>query len=188
MIIDNVRMTYLHLEEPHAAAEGATPKFSVCMIIPKAHPQIAEIRAEIKAAVAAKWGDKPPKGLRSPLRDGDETDESGERIKGAEFTDCYFMTASSPRKVEVIVGKARRQAVTDDMTWGNYGSVKVRCFAYDTAGNRGVGCGLNGVWITKRGEPLGGNSEAWNGNVEADDMDAIAQRAAAAGQQEGDVF
>jgi len=28
-------------------------------------------------------------------------------------------------------------------------------YAYETAGNKGVSAGLNGVTITKRGEPLG---------------------------------
>lgn len=73
------------------------------------------------------------------------------------------------------------------MRSGNYASVKVGFYGYDTAGNRGVGCGLNGVWITRRGEPLGAASEAWK-ETEAEDFSAIAERAAAAGKQEGDIF
>lgn len=188
MQIDNARLTYIHIEEPHAAAEGATPKYSVCLIIPKTHPQVEEIRAAIKKAITDKWGDKAPKGLRSPLRDGDAVDENGERMKGEDFAGAFFMTASSPRKVEAIAGASKRPATSDDLVWGYYGSVICKMFAYDTAGNRGVGCGLNKVWITKRGEPLGGGSEAFSGNVEAEDFGAIAERATAAGQQSGDIF
>ena len=35
MIINDVRLAWVHLEEPRAAVEGAEPKYSVVMIIPK---------------------------------------------------------------------------------------------------------------------------------------------------------
>lgn len=187
MIIDNVRLAYVHLEEPRAAAEGAEPKYSVTMIIPKNHPKVAEIKEAMKAAIQKKWNGKPPKGLRSPLRDGDETDDAGERLKGAEFTDAYFLNAANKKPVEVVAGKDCGRATSEHMRSGNYASVKVGFYGYDTAGNRGVGCGLNGVWITKRGEPLGAASEAWE-ETEAEDFSVIAERATAAGKQEGDVF
>jgi hypothetical protein len=188
MIIENVRLAYVHLEEPRAAAEGADPKYSVTCIIPKAHPQVAEMKAAMKAAVAAKWGDKPPKGLRSPLRDGDELDDSGNRMRGDEFADAYFLNVSSRKRVDVIAGTKRTPATSEHMRSGNYASVKAGFYAYDQAGNRGVGCGLNGVWITRKGDPLGGSSEAWNETTKAEDFSAIAERATAAGQQEGDIF
>lgn len=189
MIVDNVRLAYVHLEEPRAAADGAEPKYSVTMIIPKSHKQLPEIKEAMQAAIAEKWGGKAPKGLRSPLRDGDATDDNGERIRGEEFTDAYYITASSKKPVEVVAGRDRARATSEHMRAGNYGRCKVRFFGYDAAGNRGVGCWLNGVWITRRGEPLGGAAEAW-GNASADDEDfsTIVERAQNAGQQEGDVF
>jgi hypothetical protein len=187
MIIDNIRLAYVHLDEPRAAAEGAEPKYSVTLIIPKDHPQVAEIREAMQAAIAAKWGAKPPKGLRSPLRDGDATDDSGERMKGAEFRDAYFVTASNKKPVKVVAGKDRGPAAAEHKQAGNYASVMVGFFGYDAAGNRGVGAGLNGVWITRRGESLGGPNEAWR-ETEAEDFNVIAERATAAGQQSGDIF
>lgn len=188
MIINDVRLAYVHLEEPRASAEGAEPKYSVALIIPKDHPQLAEIREAMKAAVATKWGSKPPKGLRNPLRDGDELDEGGNRIRGEEFSNAYFLNASSRKPVDVVAGKARTKATSEHMRSGNYGCVKVGFFGYDQAGNRGVGAGLNGVWITRRGEPLGAASEPWAEGVKVEDFDVIADRAQAAGQQEGDFF
>lgn len=189
MQLDYVRLAYVHLEQPHAAVEGAQPKYSVCCIIPKDHPQIAEIRAEIEATKAAKWGNKPPKGLRSPVRDGDETDDSGERVKGKEFANAYYITASNTRPQNVIVGKAKTPAKTEHMQSGNYGSVKIRFFAYDTPANRGVGAGLNGVWITHPGEPLSaGANEPWNDKIEAEDFDTIVSEATTAGARNGDMF
>ena len=187
MIINDVRMAYTHLEEPRAAAEGAEPKYSVTLIIPKNHKQLPEIKEAMQAAITNKWGAKPPKGLRSPLRDGDAVDDAGERMKGPEFTDAYFITASNKKPVDVVAGKDRMRATSEHMRAGNYASVKVGFYGYDAAGNRGVGCGLNGVWVTRRGEPLGAANEAW-GETEAEDFSAIAEQATAAGRQTGDIF
>ena len=41
--------------------------------------------------------------------------------------------------------------------WGN---VNVNFFAYNNAGKKGIGCGLNGVQKTGDGEPLGGHVTA----------------------------
>ena len=80
IVVKDARMAYVHLLEPRAAAEGAEAKYSITLIIPKTDEAgIAAIKAAMKAAVTKKFGDKPPKGLRNPLRDGDEKDaESGE--------------------------------------------------------------------------------------------------------------
>ena len=188
MIINDVRLDWVHLEEPRAAAEGAEPKFSVVMIIPKISSQVVEIKAAMQAAIAAKWNGKPPKGLRSPLRDGDAVDDAGERVKSAEYTDCYFISAGNKKPVEVLAGKDRSRATSEHMRSGNYASIKVGFYAYGPiAGNVGVGCGLNGVWITRRGEPLGAASEPW-AETEAEDFSAVVAKAQAAGQQDGDVF
>ncbi len=187
MIINDVRLAWVHLEEPRAAVEGAEPKYSVVMIISKNHSQVVEIKAAMQAAIAAKWGTKAPKGLRSPLRDGDATDESGERVKGAEYTDCFFITAASKKPVDVVAGKDRSRATSEHMRGGNFASIKIGFYGYDAAGNRGVGCGLNGVWITRRGDPLGAASEPW-AETEAEDFSAVVAKAQAAGQQDGDVF
>ena len=188
MIINDVRMDWVHLEEPRAAAEGAEPKYSVTMILPKNHRQVPEIKAAMQAAIAAKWNGKPPKGLRSPLRDGDAVDDTGERVKGTEYTDCFFISAANKKPVDVVAGKDRSRATSEHMRSGNYASIKVGFYGYDTAGNRGVGCGLNGVWITRRGEPLGAASEPWAETTEAEDFSAVVAKAQAAGQQADDVF
>ena len=188
MIINDVRLDWVHLEEPRAAAEGAEPKYSITMIVPKHnHRQVVEIKAAMQAAIAAKWNGKPPKGLRSPLRDGDAVDDAGDRVKSAEYKDCYFISAANKKPVDVVAGKDRSRATSEHMRSGNYASVKVGFYGYDTAGNRGVGCGLNGVWITRRGEPLGAASEPW-AETEAEDFSAAVAKAQAAGQQDGDVF
>lgn len=187
MVLNNVRLAYTHLDEPRAAAEGADPKYSAVMIIPKDDPQIEQLKAILREAATAKFGPKPPK-MKSPLRDGDETDDQGEREKGEEFAGCFYISASSKKPVEVLVGKAKaRASEPEHFRSGNYASVRVGAFGYDTAGNRGVALGLNGVWVTKRGEPLGKAAEPW-AEVEAEDFSGVINKANLQGPSEDDIF
>jgi len=180
IVVKDARMAYIHLLEPRAAAEGAEPKYSVTLIIPKTDEAgIATIKAAMKAAVAKKFGDKPPKGLRNPLRDGDEKDgDSGEYMKGDEFRGNWYLSASSKKPVRAQAGKARLPATEDHLQSGNYGAAELNFYGYDAAGNRGVAAGLNGVWITRKGEPLGSGATDW-GVIEAEDFGSPAPKALA---------
>ena len=191
IVVKDARFAYVHLLEPRAAAEGAEPKYSVTLIIPKTDEAgIAAIKAAMKAAVSKKFGDKPPKGLRNPLRDGDEKDaESGEYMKGDEFQGNWYLSASSKKPVRALAGKARMPATDEHLQSGNYGAAELNFYGYDAAGNRGVAAGLNGVWITRKGEPLGSGATDW-GVIEAEDFGApgSAASAATASMSSDDVF
>jgi len=138
IVVKDARFAYVHLLEPRAAAEGAEAKYSVTLIIPKTDEAgIAAIKAAMKAAVSKKFGDKPPKGLRNPLRDGDEKDgESGEYMKGDEFRGNWYLSASSKKPVRALAGKARMPATDEHLQSGNYGAAELNFYGYDAAGNR----------------------------------------------------
>ena len=151
------RMAYVHLDKPRASAEGATPKFSVTALVPKDSPIVKQIKEATAAAKLAKFGAKPPTGLRSCVRDGDEKDDEGNFVRaGEEFRNHYYIGCSSTKAVPVVIGKNRIPATTDQMVSGYYAAVSVNFYGYDAAGNKGIGAGLNAVWITRRGERLGG--------------------------------
>lgn len=151
------RMAYCHLDAPHKATETSKPKYSVTALVPKDSPIVAKIKAATTAAKAAKFGAKPPAGLKSCVRDGDEKDEDGNLIrKGDEFRGHYYISCSSDKPVPTVIGKNRVPATTDQMVSGYYAAVSVNFFGYEAAGNKGVGAGLNAVWITRKGERLGG--------------------------------
>ena len=167
--VKNVRLAYMHLAEPHAAADGAEPKYSVAMIIPKADKaQVDAVKAAMVAARDLKWGAAAPKGLRSPLRDGDEKDDEGNFMRSEEFRNSFFVNAASKRPVDVkiLMGGKIVSCPQEHMVSGYYGSVQINMYGYDAAGNKGVSAGLNGVLITKRGEPLGRRLE-WDDAAKA---------------------
>ena len=94
-----VRFSYVNAFTPRAAQEGAQPKYSVTLLIPKTDKNtIAKIKAAIEAAKTAYLqkhsGKKLPSTLKTTLHDGD-----GERPNGGEFgPECkghYVMTCTS---------------------------------------------------------------------------------------------
>ena len=177
--IGEVRFSYVHIFTPEAVAEGSDKKYSVSLIIPKSNKKlVAEIKAAIDAAieagVAQRFGGKRPLNLRSPLRDGDMEKADDDAYAGA-----YFINATSKTKPGVVKrvklnGENKLVEVTneDDVYSGCFGFASVNFFAYNNAGNKGIGAGLNNILKTRDGDYLGGRSSAesdfGNGAVDLD--------------------
>ena len=165
--IGECRLSYCHLFQPEAVADGGEKKYSVSIIIPKSNTKlVAEIRAAIEAAategVSTKFGGRRPASLKTPLRDGDL-----ERADDESYADAWFINASSKTKPGVVKvmnvqGEKKLVEVTDEeeVYSGCYGYVTVNFFAFSNAGNKGVAAGLNNVLKSKDGTFLGGRASA----------------------------
>ena len=101
-----VRFSYCNLFTPRAVQEGATPKYSVTLLIPKSDKAtMQKIKAAMDEAkqkfMASNSGKKLPTNLKSTLHDGD-----GERPNGGEFGEeckgCYVITVSSNNKPVLV--------------------------------------------------------------------------------------
>lgn len=165
VLIGEVRFSYAHVFTPDSI-DGAEPKYSVSIIIPKSNEALV---TKIKAAIATAantaksslWGGKTA-GWKNPLRDGDE-----ERPDDPAYEGAYFINASSKRqpgivKPGVVNGKNAAVAITDENEFysGCYGYASVNFYGYAKNGNKGVAAGLNNVLKTKDGEFLGGRASA----------------------------
>lgn len=164
--IGEVRLSYCHLFQPEAVADGGDKKYSVSIIIPKSNTKlVAEIKAAIEAAAQAgmsKFGGRRPANLKTPLRDGDL-----DRADDDAYADSWFINASSRTKPGVVKvmdlgGEKKLVEVTneEDIYSGCYGYVTVNFFAFNNAGNRGIAAGLNNVLKTRDGAFLGGRTSA----------------------------
>lgn len=160
----NTRFSYLNVFEPKAMSDGAVPKYSASLIIPKSDKKTVEaIRAAIKAAYE-KDADKI-KGngkslptlsqLNTPLRDGDDQRPDDEAYKNS-----YFINAKSNTKPGVV--DAGRKYIMDrsEVYSGCYGRASITFFGYNVNGNKGIGANLNNIQKLKDGEPLGGRASA----------------------------
>ena len=169
LLTPEFRVSFPHVFEARAVAEGQTPKFSVVMLFPKA-TDLAALKAACQAAVKAKWGDKPPKGLRSPFRDGDEKDLDG-------YEGTIYIQASAQDRPGLVdaavkpIGPDRK----DEFYAGCFARATIRAFAYDKNGNKGVSFALQNVQKLKNGEPFGSKRKA------EDDFEAVAGAAVEGG-------
>jgi hypothetical protein len=158
IVIKNVRFSFLKVFKAAETLSGEK-KFSTTILIPKDHPQINEIKAAIKEVRDARWGDKKVAGLRNPLRDGDDPNDSNFGREG--YAGHYFLNASaSEHYPPQCVDGALQPARASDWTSGDYGNVSVTFYAYDVKTNKGVGVGLGNVQFTRKGEPLAGGVSA----------------------------
>ena len=177
IITGKVRLSYVALLEPKAF-EGQEAKYSTVILIPKTDKEtINRIKKAQKAAYEAAKNDKL-KGVKwekvkTTLRDGDEEMDTDEH---PEYAGHYFMSVSSKSKPQII-DKYKHPVVSEDEVYsGVYARVSLNAYAYNTAGNKGISCGLNNVQIVAQGDYLGGRSSAdadfdeWEDDEEDDDL------------------
>lgn len=66
-----------------------------------------------------------------------------------------MFTASSKQAPFVVDAQVQPIIDPTQVYSGMWGNVNVNFFAYNSAGKKGIGCGLNGVQKTGDGDPLG---------------------------------
>lgn len=177
VLTGEVRLSYANLTTPRAPQQGGEPKYSVTLLIPKTDAAtIADINASIKAAyddgVSKKWGGAHPT-PKQIVHDGDGLRPSGLPF-GDECKGHLVLTASTKNKPQVVgIDNLDCELAPSDIYSGMYARVTINFFAYDTAGSKGVGCGLGNVLKTRDGEALAGGASA------ASDFEGLGQSFAA---------
>jgi hypothetical protein len=181
VLTGEVRLSYEHLSAPYANPNnpGAEPKYSVTMLIPKTDVATKtdidnSMRAAYEAAVANDWKGARPQLRNALIYDGDGLRNDGSKF-GPECAGHWVITGSTKRKPQVVdISNVNVELAPQDIYSGMYARVTLNFFAFNTNGNKGVGCGLGNVMKTRDGEPLAGGASA------ASDFDGIGQTAAAA--------
>lgn len=164
VLTGEVRLSYANLTTPRAAQPGADPKYSVTLLIPKSdNATKADIEQSMRAAyeegVNKKWGGAHPQ-PNNLLWDGDGLRKSGLPF-GEECKGHWVITASTKNKPQVVgIDNIACELAPNDIYSGMYARVTINFFPYDTAGSKGVGCGLGNVMKTRDGEPLSGGASA----------------------------
>lgn len=154
-VTPELRLSYTHLFEPRKITDDSDPKYSVSILIPKSNTKLVKQINDMVQQVIDKNQDtlKTKKGLKHPLRDGDE-----ERDQDAAYAGHYFISANtSAKSAPLVLDKDRNEVIEErDIYSGMFGRVSLNFYAFNKAGNRGVAAGLNAVQKTKDGDPLGG--------------------------------
>ena len=162
VVTGKVRFCYCNVFEPTAMVEGQEKKYNIAILIDKSDTAtLKKIQAGIDAAIEVgidKLKDKSgkvPAGLKTPLRDGDE-----DRSDDSAFEGKMFVNANSTRKPEIVNETLDPIMSKDEFYAGCYGRASISFYAYNTAGSKGIACGLNNLQKLEDGERLAGGSSA----------------------------
>ena len=153
------RVSFPAVFVPRSPMDGAEPKYSVVMLFPK-NADLSGLKKIAKAAITEKWGDKPPKELRNPFRDGDTKELEG-------YAGMIFITASSKNKPGLVDASRQPIISADEFYAGCYARATVNAYAYNKNGNAGVSFGLQNIQKLRDGEPFSGRTKP------EDDFDAV---------------
>ena len=133
VVTGKVRFCYVNVFEPTAMNEGDTPKYNICILIPKDDAKTLEkINKAIEAAKQAgkaKLADKNgkiPSNLKLPLRDGDD-----ERSDDPAFEGMYFINANSQRKPSIVDKDLNPIMEKEEFYSGCYGRASINFYAFN---------------------------------------------------------
>lgn len=173
VVTGKVRFCYVNVFEPTAMNEGDTPKYNICILIPKTDTKTLEkINKAIEAAKQAgkaKLADKNgkiPSNLKLPLRDGDD-----ERSDDPAFEGMYFINANSQCKPSIVDKELNPIMEKEEFYSGCYGRASINFYAFNVS-SKGIAAGLNNLQKLEDGEMLAGGStpeEDFGGENEWDD-------------------
>lgn len=159
IVTGKVRFCYANVFEPTAMNDGDTPKYNICILIPKSDEKtVNAIKKAIEAAkqagkakIADKNG-KIPSTLKTPLRDGDE-----ERGDDPTFEDMFFINANTTRKPTIVDKDLNPIMSKEEFYSGCYGRASINFYAYNVS-SKGIAAGLNNLQKLEDGEMLAGGS------------------------------
>lgn len=163
VVTKKVRFSYANVFEPRSL-NGGDEKYSVTLLIPKSDTEtynkiINALNKTLNDAIADTFKGVMPQNPRFPIYDGDGLRPSGEPF-GEECKGHWVITANSTEKPEIVDQACNPILSKSDFYSGCYGRASIVFFAYNTNGNKGVGCGLNNLQKLEDGQPLSGRSTA----------------------------
>ena len=162
--LNNVRFSYVNVFQPKPPFNNPNgeAKFSTTILVPKTNTQAKAamdqaIEAAIVEGTASKWNGVRPPQPAICVHDGDGVRPSDGMAFGPECRGCWVFTASSKADRPPFVVDTQVQPIIDptQVYSGMWGNVSVSFFAYNSAGKRGIGCGLNGLQKVRDDEALG---------------------------------
>lgn len=163
--LTRVRTSLARLSFPHLfEKDSMSDKYGCTLLIPKTDEAgVKAIKTAIKNAEevgrAKKWGGKAPKGLRLPLKDGDDSDYEG-------YAGCYAISVTTNRLPQIFDAEGLETDDPEDIYPGCYVQAFIKFTPYDKQG-KGVTGSLESLRKRDDGERLGGSGVKFA----ADDFD-----------------
>lgn len=142
IVTPKARIAFPHLFEKEVFDDNSKPVYSVTFLFPK-DTDMGPLKKAAALAVEEKWGNKIPKGLKTPFKDGDAVDEHGELLYPYDgFENCYFLKATSEYDPGIVDQKTVAIHDPDVVYGGCYGRGYLQAFTYDRKTSKGVSFAL----------------------------------------------
>lgn len=150
------RMSYPHLQKLRPLRKGDAPdkkrKYSIELLIPPDF-SMRLLEKDVARATEEKFGDNPPKKLKSPFLEAGDFDKEGYE-KG-----WTLIRANSDSKPGVVDGLEGIKITEEDdpaIYAGRWCVATLRAYYYEVDGNRGISLGLGNVRLLHHDDAIGG--------------------------------
>jgi hypothetical protein len=170
--LQNVRLSFPHLTEPHASAQGAIPKFAADFIMPTDHPGYQQFMARYGELALAEWKEHAQQVMTMIQADRKLRNygTGEEKINKQTFQpyDGYagqvWIMANNKNMpqmiktdgVQVDAGNTMEaQSVTRTMYGGCYVNAAIKPWVQDNQFGKGIRCDLIAVQFAGDGEAFG---------------------------------
>lgn len=172
VVTDKVRFAFVNIFEARSRDGKDDPSYSMCVMIPKnasGKKTLERLKKAQQAALAAKWGNKPPAKWKNTIHDGDE---EMDLESYPEFEGHYYINVSAKKAYRPGVVGPDLQPIIDstEVYSGCWGRVSMVAYGYDYEGTKGVSFGLRNVQKLSDDEPFGSVSSPENDFEAVDDL------------------
>jgi len=158
-VVGPVRLSYLAVFKPRHNEMKGVEEFSAVLLIPKEPNSFCKdpkgvgkaVKGLIDGALESKFGKAPAK-WDNPLKDGDvETNNDGE----PKHPGYWYVNTRANLDYPPALIDGKRNKVFDGWQSGDWGFAKLKAYAYEFEGKKGVGLGLRAIQFTRHDEPFG---------------------------------
>jgi hypothetical protein len=178
MMLKDARLAFPNLFEPTTVNGEGKPRYNASLIISTDHPQIAEIKAKMRAVADAKWGAKAAatytsleKADKLGLHDGDAKSYDG-------FAGNLFISAASQESTRPTVidqNKAPLSARDGKPYAGCFVNASIEFWAQDNNFGKRINAQLRGVQFLRDGDAFAAGRPA-----DSDEFEEVTEGADAA--------
>jgi len=149
LTLKNVEIAYEHLREPTKKMNSEDLEYSVQIVLPKDHPQMAELTGLIKGQIEKVFPDTPPGKLKIALRDND-SEGNAQKYDHLKNT-CFFNARRAEKKGRLpIVSRYNQPLMSvgpDQLFSGCICNVVVNFFSYNHPGSKGIAASIEALQI-----------------------------------------
>lgn len=164
--LSNTRLAFANLFEAKSVAGEGDPRYSSAFIIDPTSPDVAKIKAAIKAVATEKWKDKAP-GILAKLVterrvcfvEGPRTNDAGEPYAG--FEGKFSINAGNKSRPLIIDRDRSPLTQSDGKPYsGCFVDASIELWAQDNQYGKRINATLRGVQFRSDGDAFGGGAPA----------------------------